>query len=658
MPTKPLRLRPKRVTYHFTTMARILPLTDPLHRWSIADSLELYSIDRWSSGYFSVNGDGNIEVQPRGKGGGSVDLKALTDELQKRGIQLPLLIRFSDILRSRIELLNNAFDMSYQGQYRGVYPIKVNQSRVVVEEIIDYGRPFHYGLEAGSKPELLAVMAMHQDEQALVVCNGYKDEEYIRTALLASKLGPTVVIVAEKPTEIDHIHKVAQQLGVKPSIGIRARLSARGSGKWQQSGGDRSKFGLSAAEMLEAVDKLRGWGELDCLRLLHYHLGSQISNIRSIKTAMREAARFYVEMVKLGCTGLKYVDVGGGLGVDYDGSQTNFASSMNYTVQEYANDVVFEVQQVCQEAGVPHPDIVSESGRAVSAYHSVLIVDVLEVSGAADYSVPTELAGDAPQQVRNLYDTYQHVSPKNLLESYHDAAQYRDEALQLFNLGHLSLNGRVQCDQLYWAISRKILGFLGDVKEVPEDLEHLERNLGDTYFLNFSMFQSLPDHWAVDQLFPIVPIHRLNERPVRKGVLADITCDSDGKIDAFIDPRDVKKVLELHQMQNGDPYYLGIFLVGAYQEILGDLHNLFGDTNCVHVSIDEHGLYTIEEVFPGDTVTDVLQYVNYSAPGLMKKLRQNVEVALRKGLMTLEESKQLIDSYQSGLTGYTYLERD
>jgi arginine decarboxylase len=646
-----------------SAMARIQPISDPMHRWSVADSVDLYSIEKWSSGYFAVNSDGNIVVTPRGRDRGSVDLKALVDELQKRGIQLPMLIRFSDILRSRIELLNNAFtqamsDMSYQGSYRGVYPIKVNQSRVVVEEIVEVGKQFHYGLEAGSKPELLAVMALHQDEKALVVCNGYKDEEYIRTALLASKLGPTVIIVAEKPTEVDHIHKVAADLGVKPSIGIRARLSARGSGKWQQSGGDRSKFGLSAAEMLEAVDKLRSWGQLDCLKLLHFHLGSQISNIRSIQNAIREAGRFYVEMVKLGCGGLTYLDVGGGLGVDYDGSQTNFASSMNYSVQEYANDVVFEIQQVCQEAGVPHPDIVSESGRAVSAYHSVLIVDVLEVSAAVNYAVPTAMPADAPVLVRNLFDTYQGVSPKNLLESYHDAAQYRDQALQLFNLGHLSLEARVQCDQLYWAVSNKILGFLHDVKEVPEDLEHLERNLSDTYFLNFSMFQSLPDHWAIDQLFPILPIHRLNEKPSRRGVLADITCDSDGKIDSFIDPRDVKKVLELHPMQNGDGYYLGIFLVGAYQEILGDLHNLFGDTNCVHVSIDDNGLYTVEEVFPGDTVTDVLQYVNYSAPGLMRRLRQNVEVALRKGWMTLEESKQLIDSYQTGLAGYTYLERD
>jgi arginine decarboxylase len=644
-------------------MARIQPLTDPLHRWTIHDALDLYQVERWSGGYFSINAEGHIVATPRGKDTGAIDLKALVDEIQKRGIQLPLLLRFSDILRSRIELINNAFsqaitECSYQGKYRGVYPIKVNQSRVVVEEVVEFGKRYHYGLEAGSKPELLAVMALHQDREALVVCNGYKDDEYIRMALLASKLGPTVVIVVEKPSELDHVHRIATELGVTPSIGIRARLSARGSGKWQQSGGDRSKFGLSAEEMLSAVEKLRAWGQLDCLRLLHFHLGSQISNIRSIKNGLLEAGRFYVELYKLGCAGLQYIDVGGGLGVDYDGSQTNFSSSMNYSVQEYANDVVFELQQVCQEAGVPHPDIVSESGRAVAAHHAVLIVDVLEVSQIADYQAPTALPEDAHQLGKILYDTYLGVSPKNLLESFHDAQAYREQALQLFGLGHLSLKNRVLCDQLYWCISKKILGFLPDLKDIPEDLEPLERTLSDTYFLNFSMFQSLPDSWAVDQLFPITPIHRLNERPVRRGVLADITCDSDGKIDQFIDPRDVKKSLELHALNNGDPYYLGIFLVGAYQEILGDLHNLFGDTNTVHVSLNDDGLYTIEEVFAGDTVTDVLRYVNYEPAHLIKKLRQNVEGALRSGLMTFEESRQLVDLYQAGLGGYTYLERD
>jgi arginine decarboxylase len=643
-------------------MARTAHQTDLLHRWSIHDALDLYQVERWSGGYFSINGDGNIIATPRGKDNGQIDLKALVDEIQKRGIQLPLLLRFTDVLRSRIELINNAFtqaiaEYSFQGSYRGVYPIKVNQSRVVVEEVVDFGKQFHYGLEAGSKPELMAVMALHQDPDALIVCNGYKDDEYIRMALLESKLGPTVVIVVEKPSELDHVHRIGLELGVKPSIGIRARLSSKGAGKWQQSGGDRSKFGLSAEEMLNAVEKLRAWGELDCLKLLHFHLGSQISNIRSIKNGLLEAGRFYVELFKLGCEGLKYIDVGGGLGVDYDGSQTNFASSMNYSVQEYANDVVFELMQVCQEAGVPHPDIVSESGRAVAAHHAVLIADVLEVSQIADYQAPTALPDGAHQLAKILFDTYHHVSPKNLLESFHDAQAYREQALQLFGLGHLSLKNRVLCDQLYWCISKKILGFLPDLKEVPEDLEPLERTLSDTYFLNFSMFQSLPDSWAVDQLFPIVPIHRLNERPTRRGVLADMTCDSDGLIDQFIDPRDVKKSLELHTL-NGDSYCLGIFLVGAYQEILGDLHNLFGDTNTVHVSLNDDGLYTIEEVFEGDTVTDVLRYVNYEPAHLLKKLRQNVEGALRKGLMSFEDSKQIVDMYQAGLTGYTYLERD
>jgi arginine decarboxylase len=644
-------------------MARLQPLTDPLHRWSIHDSLDLYQVERWSSGYFSINGEGHLIATPRGREAGAIDLKGLVDEIQRRGIQLPLLLRFTDILRSRIELLNGAFtsamaEYQYGGSYRGVYPIKVNQSRVVVEEVVEFGRQFHYGLEAGSKPELLAVMALHQDPEALIICNGYKDDEYIRMALLASKLGPTVIIVCEKPSELEHVHRIAGELKVKPTIGMRARLSARGSGKWQQSGGDRSKFGLSAEEMLHAVEKLKAWGEIDCLKLLHFHLGSQISNIRSIKNGLLEAGRFYTELYKLGCAGLRYVDVGGGLGVDYDGSQTNFASSMNYSVQEYANDVVFELMQVCQEAGVPHPDIVSESGRAVAAHHAVLIVDVLEVSQMADSVAPPSVAPDAHQLVKILWDTYAGISPKNLLESYHDAQAYREQALQLFGLGHLSLQNRVLCDQLYWCISKKILGFLPDLKDVPEDLEPLERTLSDTYFLNFSTFQSLPDAWAVDQLFPIVPIHRLGEKPTRRGVLADITCDSDGKIDQFIDPRDVKKSLELHALNNGDPYYLGIFLVGAYQEILGDLHNLFGDTNTVHVSLNNDGLYTIEEVFAGDTVTDVLRYVNYEPGHLLKKLRQNVENALRRGIMSFEESKQLVDSYQQGLVGYTYLERD
>ncbi len=668
---------------------------DPLVRWTIVDAIETYNIERWGDGYFRINDRGNIEVTPTGNkpqpaesaavpmpaiangiprigapangaqipsAPGAIDLKELVDEIVTRGIRLPLLLRFSDILRSRVEKLNLAFNAAiaecqYKGHYRGVYPIKVNQARTVVEEIIEFGRPFHYGLEAGSKPELLATMAMLEDDEALVICNGYKDDEYIQMALLASKLGRTVVLVAEKPSEIDHIQRVSQAIGVKPSIGIRARLSARGSGKWEQSGGDRSKFGLSAAEMVEAVEKLKRWKMLDCLKLVHFHLGSQISSIRSIKDALREGARFYVELYKLGATSMKYFDVGGGLGIDYDGSQTNFASSMNYSLQEYANDVVFVTQQVCEAAEVPQPDLVTESGRAVAAHHSVLIVDVLEVGEPTSYSPPGKLPAEAHPIARNLFETYETANRKNVIESFHDALAFKDEALLLFNLGHLSLEERVLCEKLFWAISNKILGIIRLLPEIPEELGGLEQTLSDTYFLNFSVFQSLPDSWAVDQLFPIAPIHRLHQEPTRRAVLADITCDSDGAIDSFIDVRDVKRSLELHPI-NSEPYYLGFFLVGAYQEILGDLHNLFGDTNVVHVALGHDGRYAIQEVHAGDTISEVLQYVNYSPKGLIQQLRKNVEAALRKGLMTLEESRQLMSTYQQGLEGYTYLERD
>ncbi len=637
--------------------------SDPLRRWTVADAAETYGINRWGGGYFSINQAGNLVVTPSEQPGHQVDLKALVDEIQRRGLQLPLLLRFSDILRSRIELLNKAFakamhECEYRGSYRGVYPIKVNQSRRVVEEIVEFGRPYHYGLEAGSKPELLAIMALHEDGEAPVICNGYKDDEYIRTALLASKLGRTVVLVVEKPVELDQIHRVAQQVGIRPTLGLRARLSARGAGRWEQSGGDRSKFGLSAAEMVTAVRKLEAWGELETLVLIHFHLGSQISSIRSIKNALGEAARYYVELYNMGCTSLAYLDVGGGLGVDYDGSQTNFQSSMNYSVQEYANDVVFAIQTVCDAAEVPHPTIVTESGRAVAAHHSVLVVNVLSVSPPFAYDEPREPAEDAAPVSKHLYETFESVNSKNLLESYHDAVDYKDQALQLFNLGHLSLEMRVQCEQLFGAISRKILGIVRTMQHVPEDLQGLERTLSDTYFCNFSMFQSLPDVWAVDQLFPIAPIHRLDEEPGHRGVIADITCDSDGKIDSFIDQRDVKHVIELHSKPKNEDYYLGIFLVGAYQEILGDMHNLFGDTNTVHVSIGPDGDYFLEEVVAGDTISDVLRYVDYAPEELVKRLRQNVERALRERRITLDESRQLIHDYCEGLNGYTYLQKD
>ncbi|MEA2694317.1 MAG: arginine decarboxylase [Acidobacteriota bacterium] len=631
-------------------------------RWTPADSLDLYNIRGWGNGYFSVNPAGNMLVHPGGPDAPSIDLKELVDEVRERGIGLPLLIRFSEIIRARVVELNEAFgramsEYGYQGLYRGVYPIKVNQDRYLVQRLTEYGRPYHFGLEAGSKPELLAVMAMLEDPEALIICNGYKDEEYVETALLASKLGRHVVLVVEKPSELPLIRGIAAKTGIRPRIGIRSRLSAKGSGHWEASGGDRSKFGLTGRDLLDAMGYLREHEMLDTFELLHFHLGSQISSIRAVKDALREAAQVYVNLVKMGAP-LAYLDVGGGLGIDYDGSQTNFASSLNYTLQEYANDIVFGVMEICDPEEVPHPTLVSESGRATVAHHAALIIDVLDVAEFAVGKLPKKPPADAGIPLRHLFDSYREVSRKNLLESYHDAIAYRDECLSLFNLGHLSLEHRGLAEDLFWAICQKILKVTRTLPEVPEELEGLERTLADTYFCNFSVFQSVPDSWAIDQLFPVVPIHRLNEEPSNRAVLADITCDSDGKIDHFIDRRDVKDVLELHPFSAGEPYYLGVFLVGAYQEILGDLHNLFGDTNTVHVSLDAEEGYVIQDVVPGDSVTDVLRYVRYTKNDLVSRVRHATEAAMRAKRMTLEESRHLLRRYESGLSGYTYLEQD
>jgi arginine decarboxylase len=627
--------------------------------WSVADAIETYGIREWGNNYFHISDEGYVLVTPQGQAGHTINLKALVDEVGQRGVGLPLLLRFSDILRSRIDELNQAFrraiaEYGYQGLYRGVYPIKVNQERQVVEEVVRFGRPYHHGLEAGSKPELLAVLAMLDDEEALIICNGYKDEEYIETALLGSKMGRRIILVVEKPSELPLIARVAQKTGVRPHLGLRAKLSSRGAGRWETSGGDHAKFGLSAREMLEAVQFLRQHDLLDTFELLHFHLGSQISNIRHVKVGLREAGRFYCELAKMGAP-LGYLDVGGGLGVDYDGSQTNFPSSINYTLQEYANDVVYSIMEMCEEAGIAHPTLVSESGRATVAHHCILVVDVL---GASEFRTSTllgEPAETAHTVVWNLYDTYKELTSKNLLEAYHDAVQYKDESLTLFALGHLSLEERVLAEDYFWGICQKLLRLTRDLEDIPEDLEALERLLADTYFCNFSIFQSIPDAWAVQQLFPIMPIHRLHEEPARRAVLADITCDSDGKIDAFIDRRDVKHVLALHPL-NSKEYYLGFFLVGAYQEILGDLHNLFGDTNTVHVSIAANGEYRLEHVVAGDTVADVLQYVSYSLEDLLTRLRGAIERALQAKRITLEEARHLLKIYEAGLSSYTYLE--
>ncbi len=630
-------------------------------RWSVADSNELYAIKQWGAGYFGINEKGNVMVHPAGPTTPSFDLKELVDEVRRRGISLPLLIRFTDVLRHRVVHLNEAFrkaisEHNYKGQYRGVYPIKVNQHRYVAEQITDAGKPFNYGLEAGSKPELLAVMALMEDPEALIICNGYKDEEYVETALYASKLGRKVVMVVEKPSELMLIAEVARKTGIKPRLGMRVRLSTRGAGKWEASGGDRSKFGLSSGELMDAISFLRETGLMDSFELLHFHLGSQISNIRNVKNALREVGRFYVEVRRLGAP-LQYIDVGGGLGVDYDGSQTNFASSMNYTTEEYANDVVFSVMEACDAAQVPHPNLVSESGRAVVAHHAMLVTEVLGNSGFDVPPMGDEVPENSPHVVKNLHAAFRDVTNKNLLETYHDATEYKDEVLTLFSLGHLTLEQRVLAENLFWSICHKILRIAKEAGDLAEELETLEHMLSDTYFCNFSVFQSLPDSWAIDQLFPIMPIHRLLERPTRRAVLADITCDSDGKIEKFIDKREVKDDIQLHAL-NDDEYYLGIFLVGAYQEILGDLHNLFGDTHTIQVSLAPGGGYLIDRVVEGDTVTEVLNYVAYNKDDLIAKMRGFTETALRAGRINLDESRQILRVYEAGLAGYTYLERE
>jgi arginine decarboxylase len=630
-----------------------------IDKWKVQDAAEMYGIRHWSKGYFSINPAGHVTVHPTKRPDQGIDLKELVDQLQTRGIQLPILLRFTDILRHRVGEIHEAFknaiqENEYQGNYCCVYPIKVNQQRHVVEEILDFGKQFNFGLEAGSKPELLAVLAQTNGLETPIICNGFKDDEFIQMTVLARKIGKQIIPVVEKFTELEALVRYAQELNVRPVLGVRVKLAARGAGRWKFSAGFRSKFGLTLTEVLEAVDYLRERDLADCLQLVHFHLGSQITNIRNIKGALTEVARVYVELARVGA-GVRFLDVGGGLGIDYDGSQTDFESSVNYTLQEYANDVVFRIKSVCDEAGVPHPTIISESGRAVVAYHSLLVFDVLGVNTFDRYEAPGAIPEDAPQPITDLHAIYRDLTVKNYLEGYHDAVQSVDEALNLFNLGYLSIELRALAEQLFWAVCGKLLRIVRKQEYAPEELRGLEALLSDTYFCNFSIFQSMPDSWAVKQLFPIMPIHRLNEPPTRRAVLGDITCDSDGKIDQFIDLRDVRSTLELHPY-DGQPYYLAAFLLGAYQEILGDLHNLFGDTNAVHVSLDEDGETNLDAVIKGDTVRKVLHYVQYSADELLARMRKDVERAVRTGKISLEESRQLLKFYETGLEGYTYLE--
>ena len=632
--------------------------TPSTQTWSVHDANELYEVSRWGNGYFSINPAGHVEVQPTREPERAIDLKTLIDRLQLRGISLPVLVRFTDLIRHRLADIHAAFATAieqhqYQGAYRCIYPIKVNQQRQVVEEVLTFGRPYRFGLEAGSKPELLAVVAL-ADNDTLIICNGFKDTEYIETAMLAQKIGRTIIPVVETYTELALILEAAEKIGVRPRIGMRVKLAARGSGRWQSSGGFRSKFGLTVTEIVRGLKELQARGMEDCLALLHFHLGSQITNIRIVKGALNEAARVYAELADMGA-GLQYLDVGGGLGVDYDGSRTNFESSMNYTLEEYANDVVYHIQSVCDEAGVPHPTILSESGRAVVAYHSVLVFNVLGVSGFGAEQIPSAPDPEWEQPVTDLIETYNNITARNALEAFHDAQAALDMALSLFNTGYLPLVQRSMAENIFWAILTKLRRLTQTMPDVPEDLQNLDEDLSDTYFCNFSLFQSIPDSWAVKQLFPIMPIHRLTEKPQARAVLGDITCDSDGKLDRFVDRRDVKSTLPLHPF-NGEPYYLGVFLIGAYQEILGDLHNLFGDTHAVHVNLDEQGTVCFDTLIKGDTVREVLDYVQFDGDMLLGKMRAAVEAAVRAGRVDHEGAGRLLRFYEDGLNGYTYLE--
>ncbi|HXY95504.1 MAG TPA: biosynthetic arginine decarboxylase [Steroidobacteraceae bacterium] len=640
---------------------------NPAQPWRIEDSLDLYNVAAWGKGYFSINDAGHVVVRPDTTPEREIDLLEVVEGLQARDLSTPVVVRFSDILAHRLKRLHDAFasaitENDYKNRYAAVFPIKVNQQRLVVEEVYRYGREYGFGLEVGSKPELLAVMAMTENApERLIVCNGFKDDSYIEAVTLATKLGRTIIPVVENFEELGLILKHAAAYQVRPRIGVRVKLSSEGSGRWSTSSGDKSKFGLFITEILELFSVLKSRDMLDCLQLVHCHPGSQLQDIRRIKEAINELAHVYAELKLMGA-GLQYIDVGGGLGVDYDGSGTNFASSMNYTLNEYASDVVYRVASVCNARDVPHPMIVSESGRATAAYHSVLIFDALgssaldkfRVTGyeAEDYSGDEEL----PQPVQDLFEAFRAVSERRLVECYHDALTAREQVLQMFNLGLLSLEFRGLAERLYWATCAKIRDACRKLERLPEELEDLEAILSDTYFCNFSVFQSLPDSWAIDQLFPILPIHRLDERPTRTAVLADITCDSDGKIDHFVSMRDVKRTLELHELKGGEKYYLAAFLVGAYQETLGDLHNLFGDTHVVHVRLHDEGGWWIEEIVKGDTANKVLEYMEYDVAELYPALARDCERAIRDGRMTLAESQALKRFYESELDGYAYLE--
>ncbi len=630
-----------------------------MRKWRIEDSEELYNIKGWGVNYFGINEKGHVYVSPR-KDGVRVDLKEVVDELNSRDITAPVLLRFPDILDNRIEKTSDCFNIAakeydYKAEHFIIYPIKVNQMRPVVEEIISHGKKYNLGLEAGSKPELHAVLATNMDSDSLIICNGHKDQNFIELALLAQKMGKRVFLVVEKLPELVTIAQTAEKLGVRPNLGIRIKLAASGTGKWQESGGDASKFGLNSSELLKALSMLDEMGMHDCLKLIHFHIGSQITKIRRISTALREAAQFYVQLHAMGFN-IEFVDCGGGLGVDYDGTRSsNSESSVNYSIQEYVNDCVYTFVDAANKSHIPHPNLITEGGRSLTAHHSVLIVDVLESVSMPHMDEDFHPDEKDHQLVHDLTEIWDKLSPRSMLEDWHDAQDIRDEALDLFRHGIIDLKTRAQIESLYWSISHEISELAHHQKHVPDELRSLDKMMADKYFCNFSLFQSLPDSWGIDQLFPIMPIDRLNEKPTRSATLQDITCDSDGKISAFVNYNQQTSYLPLHEIKEGEHYYIGVFLVGAYQEILGNMHNLFGDTNAVHVTVDESG-YSIDKTIDGETVADVLEYVQYDPKRLVRRLETWVSKAVKEGKITIEEGKEFISNYRSGLYGYTYLE--
>lgn len=632
-----------------------------MRRWRIEDSSELYNIQGWGRQYFSINEKGNVAVTPR-EGYASVDLREVMDELQVRDITSPVLLRFPDILDNRIEKISNCFALAskqydYKAQNYIIYPIKVNQMRPVVEEIVTHGEKFNIGLEAGSKPELHAVLATNIKENALIICNGYKDQTYIELALLAQKMGRRIYLVVEKLNELRIISEVAKRIGIDPNVGIRIKLASSGSGKWETSGGDQSKFGLNSSELLEALDFMERNKMKHCLKLIHFHIGSQITKIRRIKNAIREATQFYVQLTNMGFD-IEFMDIGGGLGVDYDGTRNSASgSSMNYSIQEYANDAVSAIVDACEKNGLKQPNIINESGRSLTAHHSVLVFEVLETTQLPIWKDSKDIQEEDHELAKELYEIWDKLNQQRLLESWHDALQIREEALDLFSLGMLDLRTRAQIEELFWSIAREVGEIADNMKHAPEELRKVAKMVPDKYFCNFSLFQSLTDSWAIDQVFPIIPLSRLDEKPSRTCTLQDITCDSDGKINHFISAQGVQPDLPVHSVKPGEPYYIGVFLVGAYQEILGDMHNLFGDTNAVHISVyKDH--YEIDQLIDGETVAEVLDYVQFSPKKLVRNVETWVTASMKAGSITPEEGRDFVSTYRAGLYGYTYLEKD